>query len=106
MLDASMIDLWLDVSMQRGAQVVVPYLRASVRAEARYRVQVLRAGPAGRSEINQFGNVTLQPDIASSLGQVSVNRSLDDNCRVEIRLFEGDREVTAREFDCPPAPLP
>lgn len=106
MLDASMIDLWLDVSNQRGAQVVVPYIKVNVQAEASYRVYVLRAGPAGRSEINQSGKVTLQPDIASSLGQVSVNRAPNDNCRVEIRLFEGDLEVTVREFECPPVRLP
>lgn len=101
MLDGSMIDLWLEVSMKSGTQVVVPYARASVDAQAGYQVLVLREGSAGKSEIRQSGNVSLQPGVASPLGQVSVNRTPNDSCRVEIRLFEGVRQTVARDFDCP-----
>lgn len=100
--EATPIEVWLEWRQRPRAAVVVPYARAQEQTVIDYRVFIQRQGASGAAQIQQSGDVVLQPHLAKALGEVLISRDPGDTCSVSVSVTErGQKKPTERNFDCP-----
>lgn len=100
--DAADMQVWLDTQVdQGGPSIVTPYVRSAEHRRLRYRVQVLKMGRSGRSEISQGGIADLPPAKSIALGQVSLTVDGDDHCEIVVTLTESATKREEYRFACP-----
>lgn len=102
-IDATPYEVWIEWRTRPRAAVVVPYVRAQSKGLLEYQVIIRREGSSGFTEIQQTGDVQLQPSIPKSLGELLISRDPGDTCTVQVRLGDRDKPKPAleRSFDCP-----
>lgn len=96
------IQVWLATQASAGQVQMVPYVTSRVGRKLSYRIDVIRQGGHGnRTQISQSGRIELSAATPTELSQLALGSSDDTQCRVDIVLREGVREVGSFHFDCP-----
>lgn len=100
-MDADMnFQVWLDMQSSGRQTIVVPYVRSPRDARVSFRFDVIQSGAAGISRISQSGRVSTTAAKPEALARVELRAQTDQQCRVEVALREGEKEIGAYKFDC------
>jgi curli production protein len=95
------IQVWLETAARTNPEIIVPYVRTAASKTLRYDVRTVQEGANGRSNMAQSGAVTVQANVATPLVRMSVTRSRQDYCHIEIVITEGHSTRQDYHFECP-----
>ena len=95
------LQVWLETAARTNPSVIVPYLQSSENRTLRYRLHTVKKGRQGRTELTQAGTVTAQANVATPLVRMSVTRSAQDECHIEIVISDGQQLEKTYSFECP-----
>lgn len=95
------LQVWLDTQASMGQTVMVPYVKSVTDLRMNYRLDVIQRSAGGTSRISQQGTVNAAAAKPTPLGRVALGVQKGGECRVELKLSEGGKELGAYQFDCP-----
>lgn len=101
MLGDSDIQVWLETFAKSQPAVVVPYVRSSTDATLRYKLRTVKIGSNGKSVIGQGGVVTVVANVPAALSHMSLSRSPNDECEIDLVLSEAGLADRNYHFKCP-----
>ncbi len=95
------LKLWADVSSTGNIWTIVPHLRHPAGQQLRYEILASKKGRSGQSLTRQSGQVpsTDQGDFA--LATLSLGIPPDENCEVDVRVFDQNRQVADLKLTLP-----
>ena len=94
--------VWLDMQNSGRKTIVIPYVRSPRDTRVNFRFDVIQSGAGGTSRISQSGRVSTTAAKPEALARVELGAQTDQQCRVEVALREGEKEIGAYKFDCSP----
>jgi hypothetical protein len=95
------LQVWLDAQPNAGQTVMIPYVKSAKDLQMSFRMDVIQHSGAGTSRISQQGRVNAPAEQPTALGRVALGAQTDGECRVELTLNDGAKELGAYHFDCP-----
>ena len=94
------LQVWLDTDANMGQTMVVPYVKSVQAMDMHFNMEVLQTGPAGSSRINQRGRVHVDADRAVPLAWLTLGSRKEGECKVEVSLSQGGKQLGVYRFDC------
>src|SRR5690554_4024349 len=94
--------VWLERLGHAQPAVIVPYVRSTSARQLRYRLKATKTGRNGRSVIGQGGNLQVVAGQSAPLGKMTITYGPDDECQVDVILYETGQEYARFELECPP----
>lgn len=95
------LQVWLETGSSANPGMIIPYVKAPENKTLQYRLHTVKSGKQGRTVMNQSGTVTAQANVATPLVRMSVTRSAQDECHVEIVISDGHAQEKSYSFQCP-----
>lgn len=95
------IQIWLETLAHVQPSVIVPYVSSSTDRTLSYQLHTLNQGPQGRSEMSQGGMVNVTANVPVALSRMSLSRTKNDQCKIDVVLSEKGHADRAYHFDCP-----
>lgn len=95
------IQVWLETFAKTQPSVIVPYIRTNENMTLRYKVRTVKKGNGGKSVIGQGGVVTVLANVPAALSRMSLSRSPDDECEIDLVLSESGSADRSYHFKCP-----
>ncbi|HET8704325.1 curli-like amyloid fiber formation chaperone CsgH [Castellaniella sp.] len=97
------LQVWLDSGTGAQAGTVVPYVQSPEDRAIDYRLQAIKQGPSGTSQITQSGSVALQANQPTALTRFSMSLGTHDQCQIELLIFSQGVQAGTYRFTCPRA---
>ena len=101
MVGDSDIQVWLETIARSKPAVIVPYVRSSADTTLRYKMRTVKQSDSGKSVIGQGGVVTVLADVPAALSRMSLSRSPNDECEIDLVLSEAGVADRSYHFKCP-----
>jgi curli production protein len=101
MVGDSNIQVWLETFAKSQPAVVVPYVRSTADMTLRYKLRTVKKSGSGKSVIGQGGVVTVQANVPAALSQMSLSRSPNDECEIDLVLSQAGVADRNYHFKCP-----
>lgn len=95
------IQVWLETFAKTQPVVVVPYVKSTVDITLRYKLRTVKQGNGGKSIVGQGGVVAITANVPAALSRMSLNRSPNDDCQIDLVLSEAGSADKNYRFDCP-----
>lgn len=95
------IQVWLETFARTQPTVIVPYVKSSENLTLRYKVRTTREGDGGKSVMGQGGIVSTVANIPVALSRLSLNRSPNDQCKIDLVLSRPGSADRNYHFECP-----
>ncbi len=95
------IQVWLETFAKTQPTVIVPYVKSSENTTLRYKVRTIKEGDSGKSVMGQGGVVSTVANTPVALSRMSLNRSPNDQCTIDLVLSESGSPDRSYHFDCP-----
>lgn len=95
------IQVWLETFARTQPTVIVPYVKSSENMTLRYKVRTTKEGDGGKSVIGQGGIVNTIANIPIALSRMSLNRSPNDQCKIDLVLSQAGSPDRSYHFECP-----
>lgn len=91
-------EAWIETVASADQVIFIPYARSSRTADFCYVIESIKEGPSGRAKTRQSGQVTLQSGQPKALATLTLNLNPDDQCTINIILFDGDKLVAETSY--------
>ncbi|PLC52617.1 hypothetical protein CR155_17665 [Pollutimonas nitritireducens] len=101
MVADSNIQVWLETFAKAQPAVVVPYVRSSADTTLRYKVRTVKKSDTGKTVIGQGGVVTVLANVPAALSHMSLSRTPNDECEIDLVLSEAGAADRNYHFKCP-----
>ncbi len=95
------IQVWLETFGKAQPIVIVPYVKSDENTTLRYSIRAVKQSSGGRSVMGQNGTIIVAADKPTALSHMSLNRSWDDECRIDLILSERGSRDRRYHFECP-----
>ncbi len=96
------IELWIEKDVTGENQVTLtPYVKTPHASNLRYIFEVDKQGESGRSRTRQGGRLSFQSNQPKALSTLSLNLKTDDRCRINFKLYDGDKLVAELVSEVP-----
>ncbi|NYT78063.1 hypothetical protein H0A71_13755 [Alcaligenaceae bacterium] len=95
------LQVWLETVPDTHPSVVVPYVRSETDGVIQYQLKVSKRGFSGVSNLGQSGDVRVQAGQPAALSRFSLNIGKNDECTIELVLFNSQHPADTYHFDCP-----
>lgn len=99
MADAD-LQVWLDTQPVANQIVMIPYVKSARAMRVQYRLEVVQRSGASTSRISQQGQVDAVAAQPMKLVHIAVGAQAGGECRVEVVLSNGNRDIGSYRFDC------
>ena len=101
MVGDSNIQVWLETFAKSQPAIVVPYVRSSADMTLRYKLRTVKKSDSGKSVIGQGGVVAVLANVPAALSQMSLSRSPNDECEIDLVLSQAGVADRNYHFKCP-----
>ena len=101
MVADSNIQVWLETFAKAQPAIVVPYVRSSADTTLRYKVRTVKKSDTGKTVIGQGGVVTVLANVPAALSHMSLSRTPNDECEIDLVLSEAGVADRNYHFKCP-----
>ncbi|HUG58058.1 MAG TPA: curli-like amyloid fiber formation chaperone CsgH [Candidimonas sp.] len=95
------IQVWLETFSKTQPVVIVPYVKSTENVTLRYKVRTVKEGNGGKSVMGQGGVVSITANVPAALSRMSLSRSPNDECQIDLVLSEAGYADRKYHFDCP-----
>lgn len=95
------IQVWMERLGQAQPAVMVPYVQSTKSRNLRYKLRAVKTGREGRSMIGQGGSVHVLAGQPVPLGRMSIRYGPQDECTIDVVLYEQGQETQYFDFSCP-----
>lgn len=97
------IQVWLETIAKAQATIITPHVQSNVDQQVQYQITTTQEGQSGRSSIGQSGTISLKHDISTPLSRLTIRRSPDDTCQIELILHESAKNGQDKSYTflCP-----
>jgi hypothetical protein len=95
------LQAWMETNAAMHPPMVTPYLRSAESQHIHYKLQVIKMGRGGTSNVGQSGSVSAQAGAPTALSQFSISVGPQDKCRIELTLTPDGAASIRYHFDCP-----
>jgi hypothetical protein len=99
MADAD-LQVWLDTQPGTNQVVMIPYVKSVRNMQMHYRLEVVQRSGGSTSRISQQGQVNAVAAQPMKLAHVAIGMQAGGECRVEVALSNGNRDMGTYRFDC------
>lgn len=96
------LQVWLETAAHTNPSTIVPYVQSTDSRTLQYSLHTVKSGRQGRTEMRQAGTVTAQANVATPLVHMTLTRSAQDECHIEIVISDGRKLEKTYSFECPP----
>lgn len=96
------LQVWLETFYSKTQPAfIVPYVRSKEDTHLTYRLNTVKVGRSGRSELKQSGSVEVQAGVPVAIVRMSVTRDAGDECQIDLYLQEAQSGEKEYHFECP-----
>jgi len=95
------IQVWLEQVAKPQPAVIVPWVKSSADRILHYQVRTVKVDSSGTSDMRGAGVVHVIAGVPAPLGRMSVSRTGESECHVDLILSEPGLPARAYHFACP-----
>ena len=95
------LQVWLETNAATHPPMVIPYVQSAESQRLSYKLEAIKKGRGGTSQVGQSGSVMAQAGKPTALSQFSISVDQGDKCQIELTLTTDNAVSSSYHFDCP-----